>query len=69
MSEGLKLNILLCILGIVFLYIGIKGIKKNKKELENNIISFNSNSNLGLIILGTVFIVIEIINISIWILA
>ena len=63
MNEGLKSDLFLLILGAIFVYFGIQGVKKDKKNKENSIMAFGFRNNLGSIVLGVVFIILGLFKI------
>jgi len=58
MNEGLKSDLFLLILGAIFVYFGIQGVKKDKKIKEDSIMSFGFRTNLWSIVLGVVIIIL-----------
>jgi hypothetical protein len=65
MNEDLKSDFFLLVLGAIFVYFGIQGVKRNKKNKEDSIMFFGFRSNLGSIVLGVVFIILGLFKILI----
>jgi hypothetical protein len=65
MNESLKSDLFFLLLGGIFVYFGIQGVKKDKEDKENSIMSFNYRTNLGFIISGVVFIILGLFKILI----
>lgn len=65
MNDDLKSNFFLIILGAIFVYFGIQGVKKDKRNKDDSIITYSFRSNLWSIVLGVIFIILGLFKILI----